>query len=94
MTAVLETDSRLRCFDSHAISPTLCCIQCTREPWIIDLRQVVVGVTDPNPLVGGAGIKTLQDAGISVTSGVEEVAVSNDVGPDLIVNMNHVLGQR
>ena len=29
--------------------------------------QVVVGVGDPNPLVGGAGIKTLEDAGIAVS---------------------------
>jgi len=30
------------------------------------LRQVVVGVGDPNPLVAAAGIKTLTDAGIAV----------------------------
>lgn len=30
------------------------------------MRQVVVGVGDPNPLVAAAGIKTLQDAGIRV----------------------------
>ena len=29
--------------------------------------QVVVGVGDPNPLVGGAGITTLEKAGISVS---------------------------
>ena len=28
--------------------------------------QVVVGVADPNPLVAGAGIKILKDAGIEV----------------------------
>ena len=28
--------------------------------------QVVVGVQDPNPLVGGAGIETLKKAGIAV----------------------------
>lgn len=28
--------------------------------------QVVVGVGDPNPVVGGAGIKTLLQAGIEV----------------------------
>ena len=31
--------------------------------------QVVVGVTDPNPLVAGAGIKILKDAGIEVRCG-------------------------
>ena len=30
------------------------------------MMQVVIGVVDPNPLVGGAGIKTLEDAGIQV----------------------------
>lgn len=30
------------------------------------LWQVVVGVEDPNPLVGGQGIKTLESAGITV----------------------------
>lgn len=36
--------------------------------------QVVIGVGDPNPLVGGAGIKTLQAAGIEVelVGGAEE----------------------
>lgn len=29
--------------------------------------QVVIGVGDPNPLVGGAGITTLEKAGISVS---------------------------
>ena len=28
--------------------------------------QVVVGVVDPNPLVGGEGIRTLEKAGIEV----------------------------
>lgn len=31
------------------------------------LLQVVIGVGDPNPLVGGAGILTLEKAGISVS---------------------------
>lgn len=29
------------------------------------IMQVVIGVVDPNPLVGGAGVKTLEAAGIS-----------------------------
>lgn len=39
---------------------------------IIDYKfnEVIVGITDPNPLVSGRGIKLLQDAGISVTLGI------------------------
>lgn len=40
------------------------------------LMQVVIGVGDPNPLVGGAGVKTLEAAGIEVEmiGGEEEKA--------------------
>ncbi|MDJ0800644.1 MAG: bifunctional diaminohydroxyphosphoribosylaminopyrimidine deaminase/5-amino-6-(5-phosphoribosylamino)uracil reductase RibD [Calothrix sp. MO_167.B12] len=37
------------------------------------LAKVVVGMVDPNPLVGGGGIARLQAAGIEVLTGVEEV---------------------
>lgn len=36
------------------------------------IRRVVVGSTDPNPLVAGKGIKILEDAGIEVEAGLLE----------------------
>jgi diaminohydroxyphosphoribosylaminopyrimidine deaminase / 5-amino-6-(5-phosphoribosylamino)uracil reductase len=35
------------------------------------VKKVVVGMVDPNPLVAGGGIKTLEQAGIEVVVGVE-----------------------
>lgn len=36
------------------------------------IPEVVIGTTDPNPIVAGKGIEMLQKAGIKVTSGVME----------------------
>lgn len=47
---------------------------CSRALVAAGVARVVVGVADPNPLVAGCGIKTLQGAGIPVAVGCEEAA--------------------
>jgi diaminohydroxyphosphoribosylaminopyrimidine deaminase/5-amino-6-(5-phosphoribosylamino)uracil reductase len=34
------------------------------------IREIVIGTTDPNPLVSGNGIKSLENAGVKVTNGI------------------------
>jgi diaminohydroxyphosphoribosylaminopyrimidine deaminase/5-amino-6-(5-phosphoribosylamino)uracil reductase len=47
---------------------------CTEAIIASKISRVVIGVTDPNPLVSGKGIKVLRQHGITVISGVEEAA--------------------
>ena len=43
---------------------------CTERILSANIGRVVIAMEDPNPLVAGAGIKRLQNAGIAVTEGV------------------------
>ena len=45
---------------------------CTEALINAKVKEVVVGMTDPNPIVASKGIEKLQGAGIDVRVGVEE----------------------
>lgn len=45
---------------------------CAKAVAASGIKRVFIGVTDPNPLVAGKGIKILREAGIEVTCGVCE----------------------
>ena len=56
------------------VSMEPCCIfgktpPCSAAIIKAGIKRVVVGILDPNPLVSGKGIKTLQEAGIEVEQG-------------------------
>jgi len=45
------------------------------------IKNVVVGILDPNPIVNGTGIKRLKESGINVTTGVLEDLLSKFYKP-------------
>ena len=45
---------------------------CTRDIIAAGIKEVVIGMTDPNPKVSGKGIIVLREAGIEIKSGVLE----------------------
>ncbi|WOK99577.1 hypothetical protein Cni_G08289 [Canna indica] len=46
---------------------------CTEALICAKVKQVVVGMVDPNPIVASKGVERLRDSGIKVTVGVEEM---------------------
>lgn len=54
---------------------------CTEAILAAGIKQVVVAMTDPNPLVAGQGIRRLRNAGLAVTEGVccQEAAQLNEI---------------
>jgi diaminohydroxyphosphoribosylaminopyrimidine deaminase/5-amino-6-(5-phosphoribosylamino)uracil reductase len=57
---------------------------CVDEIVDAGIARVVVGITDPDPLVAGQGIAALRAAGIDVTVGVEADAVTDQLAPYLV----------
>lgn len=47
---------------------------CTDALLAAGIRRVIVGMVDPNPIVGGRGLEILRQAGLEVVVGVEEAA--------------------
>ncbi len=45
---------------------------CTDKVIASGVKKVIAGMVDPNPVVGGGGVKALQEAGIEVVAGVLE----------------------
>jgi len=61
---------------------------CSRALVAANISRVVVGIVDPNPLVGGFGIQTLIDAGIAVDRvGGEEEQMCFDINKDFMARM-------
>ncbi len=65
------------------------CVHQGRTPPCVDaivaagVGRVVVGVSDPDPLVSGAGVQALRAAGIEVTTGVGAAEITEQLAPYL-----------
>jgi len=63
------------------------CVHHGRTPPCVDailaagVRRVVMGITDPDPLVDGAGVAALRAAGVEVEVGVAADAVADQLAP-------------
>jgi diaminohydroxyphosphoribosylaminopyrimidine deaminase/5-amino-6-(5-phosphoribosylamino)uracil reductase len=53
---------------------------CSRSIAARGIARVVTGMRDPHPLVDGAGIRILRDAGVDVIEGICEVEVRRQLG--------------
>lgn len=58
---------------------------CTEAIVEAGIARVVVGLGDPDPLVAGAGIAALREAGVEVTTGI----LADDVGAQLEPYLHH-----
>jgi diaminohydroxyphosphoribosylaminopyrimidine deaminase/5-amino-6-(5-phosphoribosylamino)uracil reductase len=56
---------------------------CVRAIVQAGVRRVVVGVTDPDERVAGAGIQALEEAGVQVDTGIQAEHVRNQLAPYL-----------
>lgn len=53
---------------------------CSRSIAARGIARVVIGMRDPHPLVDGAGIRILRDAGVDVIEGICEAEVRRQLG--------------
>ena len=54
---------------------------CTQALIDAGVARVVVGITDPDPLVNGSGVAALREAGVEVVTDVESDAVAEQLAP-------------
>ncbi|MBM3771457.1 MAG: riboflavin biosynthesis protein RibD [Acidimicrobiia bacterium] len=62
---------------------------CSRSIAARGIAKVVIGMRDPHPLVDGAGVGILLDAGVHVIEGICEAEVRRQLGPWVIEQHPH-----